>query len=116
MIRIGLAGALFVAGVALAGTPTAALATTGGDEFTVQPCAQYVKEGTRTTLCADFPGPDDRNCRRDHIPPVAVIGKDIWELDSDGDGHGCEKPVSTPPTTPPTTRPTTTAPTATPTS
>lgn len=88
---------------------------------TARPCEAYVYTGTRTNLCADFPGRADVACPEVKFQVTLTDNaKDPWDLDGIRGGSrgviglGCESfPKKNTTATPPTTRPTTPAPTTT---
>lgn len=82
-------------------------------------CSNYVYAGTNISLCRDFPGDSDRDCK-DIGYKVGITGTDPWHLSQGGQSKiGCEskpkypKPSPTPtkstPPTSPTVKPTHTA-------
>jgi LPXTG-motif cell wall-anchored protein len=47
-----------------------------------KPCEAYLYYGTSTNLCADFPGPADRDCKDiGYRVQLVKVGVDPWELD-----------------------------------
>lgn len=65
------------------------LPAAGAQASTSANCSHYTYTGTNFSLCRDFPGNADRNCP-DIGYQVTVSGSDPWNLDADGDHHGCD--------------------------